>query len=348
MDKKPIILLILLVVLYACSGEILQSEPVKLRLMTHDSFDIGQETMAEFTEQTGIEVEIFKSGDAGAMVNKAVLAKDDPLADVLYGVDNTFLSRALINDIFIPYESENLTQVSEDLRLDPESGAVPVNFGDVCLNYDKSWFAATDLEPPENLETLVDPLYRGLTVVENPATSSPGLAFLLATISSYGEEGYLEYWQRLVDNDVLVTDGWEEAYYGAFTAASDGDRPIVVSYASSPPAEVYFAETTLDQSPTGAVVSPGSCFRQIEFAGILRGTDHEQEAQQLIDFMLGKTFQEDIPLHMFVYPVNQTAELPEVFKQFSEIPQQPANVPYQDIARFRESWVEQWTDVVLR
>jgi len=332
----------------SCGGQQSASEPIKLRLMTHDSFDISQETMTAFAEQTGVEVEIFKAGDAGAVVNKAVLAKDDPLADVIYGIDNTFLSRALDSNIFIPYESGNLSQVNQSLRLDPENGAVPVDFGDVCLNYDKAWFADRELEAPEDLDSLIAPAYKGLTVVENPATSSPGLAFLLATISQYGESGYLEYWQMLVNNDVLVTDGWEEAYYGSFTAASDGDRPIVVSYASSPPAEVFFAEASLEAAPTAAVVSDLSCFRQIEFAGILRGTEYEKEAQQLIDFMLQRTFQEDIPLHMFVYPANESAQLPDVFEKFSVTPRVPATIPPQDIAANRESWVEAWTDVVLR
>ena len=267
---------------------------------------------------------------------------------MLYGVDNSFLSRALDSGIFIPYESENLAQIDVSLRLDPSNGALPVDFGDVCLNYDKAWFTASDLEPPQNLSDLIDPAYVGLTVVENPATSSPGLAFLMATINTFGEEGYLDYWQQLVNNDLLITDGWEEAYYGAFTAASDGDRPIVVSYASSPPAEVFFAEEPLDQAPTAAVVGDGSCFRQIEFAGILKGTDHEAEARQLVDFMLEKVFQEDIPLHMFVYPANETAVLPDVFVRFSITPEHPAMIPPQDIAANRESWIEAWTDVVLR
>jgi thiamine transport system substrate-binding protein len=316
--------------------------------MTHDSFDISQETIDEFTTQTGIQLEIFKAGDAGAVVNKAVLAKDNPLADVLFGVDNTFLSRALDNDIFLPYQSPRLDQIADQLKLDPQNRALPVDFGDVCLNYDKAWFAENDLQPPANLADLADPAYAGLTVVENPATSSPGLAFLLATISTYGEEGYLDYWQQLLDNDVLVADGWEAAYYGSFTAASDGDRPIVVSYASSPPAEVYFAEEPLQEAPTAAVVTDGSCFRQIEFVGILKGSEHEAQAQQLVDFLLDKTFQEDIPLHMFVFPANETAVLPEVFAQFSQIPDQPATIPPQDISAKREIWIEAWTNTVLR
>jgi thiamine transport system substrate-binding protein len=334
--------------LAACSGGGESDEPVTLRLMTHDSFDISQETIDAFTGETGHQIEIFKAGDAGAVVNKAVLAKDDPLADVLFGLDNTFLSRALDNDIFLPYESPLLEQIDASLQLDPEHRALPVDFGDVCLNYDKAWFADSELDPPANLDDLVDPAYAGLTVVENPATSSPGLAFLLTTISTYGEDGYLDYWSQLRDNDVQIADGWESAYYGSFTAASDGDRPIVVSYASSPPAEVYFAEEVLEEAPTAAVVSDGSCFRQIEFAGILAGTEHEAQAQQLVDFLLDEIFQEDIPLHMFVFPANESAVLPGVFDDFSQIPEQPATIAPQEISANREAWIEAWTDTVLR
>jgi thiamine transport system substrate-binding protein len=185
--------------------------------------------------------------------------------------------------------------------------------------------------------------------VENPATSSPGLAFLLATISAFGEEGYLAYWQALVDNGVLVVADWSSAYYGEFTAASEsGTRPIVVSYASSPPAEVYFAETALDEAPTAAVTSPSTCFRQIEFVGILQGTENERAAQQLVDFLLSKTFQEDIPLNMFVYPANETAVLPPVFAEHSAIPAEPATLHYDLISDNREAWVQAWTEVVVR
>lgn len=344
MNRVLILVFLLLFGLSACG----EPEPVTLRLMTHDSFDISAETMASFTEETGISVDIFKAGDAGTVVNLAALAKDDPLADVLFGVDNTFLSRALDSDIFVPYQSPVLEEIRSDLLLDPQYRALPVDFGDVCLNYDRAWFLRNSLEPPQSLDDLIAPAYAGLTVVENPATSSPGLAFLLATIANYGEDGYLDYWRQLVENDVLVTDGWEDAYYGAFTAASDGDRPIVVSYASSPPAEVYFAETALETAPTAAVVSDGSCFRQVEFVGVLNGTEHEEEAKMLVDFILSRPFQEDIPLHMFVYPANERAELPEVFLQHSEIPTDPSTIAPEEIAANRETWVQAWTETVLR
>ena len=241
---------LLLLLTAACTP----SGPVTLTLMTHDSFEISEETIAAFTEETGIIVEILKSGDGGEMVNKAILAKDDPLADVLFGVDNTFLSRALDNDIFVAYDSPALANIDASLQLDSQNRALPVDYGDVCLNYDKAWFADSDLEPPTGLEDLADPAYSGLTVVQNPATSTPGLAFLLATVGHFGEDGYIAYWESLVANDLLVTNGWEDAYWGEFSGASDGTRPIVVSYASSPPAEVLFAAEPIDEAPTAAVV----------------------------------------------------------------------------------------------
>jgi thiamine transport system substrate-binding protein len=224
---------------------------------------------------------------------------------------------------------------------------LPVDYGDVCLNYDKAWFAEAGIEPPQTLSDLTNAAYQDLTVVENPATSSPGLAFLLATIDTFGEDGYLDFWRNLRDNGVLVTNGWEDAYYGHFTAASDGDRPIVVSYASSPPAEVYFAEEELEEAPTAAVTGDGSCFRQIEFVGILRGTEQEEAAQALVDFMLSPTFQEDIPLNMFVYPANENADLPQVFTNYSVVPENPATVDPAAIDQNREEWLEAWTETVI-
>ena len=328
--------------------EVASKEQAVITLMSHDSFSISEEVIAEFEATNNAKVEYLPSGDAGTAVNQAILSKNNPLADVFFGVDNTFMGRALEADIFEPYASPVLAEVSDDLMLDPQDRLLPVDYGDVCLNYDKAWFAEQGIDPPADLSALKDPAYKGLTVVENPATSSPGLAFLLATIGHFGEEGYLDFWQALRENDVLVVDGWEEAYWGQFSAASDGDRPIVVSYASSPPAEVYFAEETLDEAPTGVVLADGACFRQIEFIGILKGTQKRVLAEKLIDFMLSKRFQEDIPLQMFVFPANQTAALPDVFSRYAEIPEHPADVSPDAIERNREAWIEAWTETVLR
>jgi thiamine transport system substrate-binding protein len=296
-------------------------------------------------------VQFLQAGDTGLMLNQALLSKDNPMADVIYGVDNTFLSRALAGDILEAYESPSLEAIPDDLELDPGHRMLPVDYGDVCLNYDKGWFEEHDLAPPGDLPDLTLADYKGLTVAENPATSSPGLSFLLATIGRFGETGdytYLDYWTDLRANDLLVTDGWEDAYWGNFTYASDGDRPIVVSYASSPPVEVFYAEQPFDEAPTGVVVADGSCFRQIEFVGILQGTPNRDLAEQWIDFMLGTTFQEDIPLKMFVFPANSQAALPDVFARFALVPEKPAMVAPDAIEANRETWIEAWTRTVLR
>lgn len=319
-------------------------------VMTHDSFDASQSVIEAFQASCNCQVQFLKKGDAGLMLNQALLSKDVPLADVIYGIDNTFLSRALDGGILEPYQSPALADVTDTLKLDPTFNLLPVDYGDVCLNYDKTWFKEHDLAPPSDVPDLIEPQYKGLTVVENPATSSPGLAFLLVTIYRYGEIGeynYLNYWADLRANGLLVVEGWNDAYYGNFTYASKGDRPIVVSYASSPPVEVLFATTPFDEAPTAAIVAGGSCFRQVEFVGILKGTKNRDLAEKWIDFMLGTTFQEDIPLKMFVFPANSKATLPEVFRRFAVVPQQPAEVSPGDIEANREKWIQAWTETVL-
>jgi len=322
-----------------------------LTVVTHSSFDASEEVINAFKERCNCDIQFLLEGDTGLMLNKTLLSKNAPLADVIYGVDNTFLSRALAGDILEAYESPALADIPDDLELDPSFRLLPVDYGDVCLNYDKGWFKEHGLVPPDDLPALLQPEYKGLTVVENPATSSPGLAFLLTTIGRFGETGdytYLDYWAELRANDVLVTKGWEDAYWGAFTYASEGNRPIVVSYASSPPVEVYFADEPFEQAPTGVVAADGSCFRQIEFVGILKGTENRDLAEEWIDFMLSTTFQEDIPLKMFVFPANSRAALPDVFERFAVIPENPVSVAPDTIEANREIWIQAWVRTVMR
>jgi thiamine transport system substrate-binding protein len=319
-----------------------------ITLMTHDSFNIGKEVIATFEKENQVKVRFLKSGDAGAALVQAILSKDNPLADVFFGVDNTFFSRAIAADIFLPYASPLLAEIPVSLKLDQQNRLLPVDYGDVCLNYDKEWFRKNNLAPPTDLADLIKPAYRGLTVVENPATSSPGMAFLLATIGRFGEEGYLDFWKKMRENKVIVANGWEDAYYGHFTSASKGDRPIVVSYASSPPAVVHYAEKPLSEAPTAALVADNTTFRQIEFVGILKGTKEPELAKKLVDFMLSRGFQEDIPLQMFVFPANSTAKLPDVFVKHAVVADRPVIISPSAIEANRDSWIEAWTNVVLR
>ncbi len=355
MSTKNILLTTLLAIaltLAACAPSAAPTaapdQPRTLTVMTHDSFAVSEEVLAAFEQENNVKVRFLASGDTGSAVNKAILAKDAPLADVFYGVDNTFLSRALTEDIFEAYDSPLLAAIPPEFQLDaPQNRALPVDFGDVCLNYEVAYFQENQLPPPASLEDLLKPAYKGLTVVENPATSSPGLAFLFATVGHFGEDGYLDFWRGMVENDVRVVNDWEAAYYSEFTRWG-GERPIVVSYGSSPPFEVIFAEEPLDEPPTAAVTGEGSCFRQIEFVGILKGTENRDLAEKFVDFMLSPAFQEDIPLQMYVFPVNPEAQLDEVFLQYLAVPENPAALDPADIAAHRETWIQAWTDVVLR
>lgn len=320
-----------------------------LTIMTHDSFAASEAVIAAFEEENNVELVFLRSGDTGSALNRAILSKENPLADVFYGVDNTFLTRALEEDIFEPYESPLLSEIPEQFELDDQHRALPVDYGDVCINYDKDYFRKHNLAVPDTLELLALPDYRDLLVVENPATSSPGLAFLLATIAHFGEEGYLDYWNDLRENEVVIVNDWETAYYTHFSGSSGrGPQPMVVSYGSSPAAEVIFAETELDEAPTASIIGPETCFRQIEFVGILQGTSKRELAETFVDFMLSVTFQEDLPDQMFVFPVNENASLPEVFADNVQIPDEPAYMSPQEIEQNREAWIQAWTDTMLR
>lgn len=328
-------------------------QPQRLVLMSHDSFAVSEDVIRQFESEHNVTVEFLKAGDAGEALNKACLSKTNPLADVFFGVDNTFLSRAIGCDIFEPYASPALADIPGDLQLDPQNRLLPVDFGYVNLNYDRTWFEQRGLAVPQTLRDLTRPEYRGLLVAPNPATSSPGLAFLLTTVAAFGETGdytYLDFWRQLRANDLLVIDGWSEAYFNHFTvgSAGKGDRPLVVSYSTSPAADVFYSEGAKTQ-PDSANISPaGETFRQIEFIGVLKGTQQPELARAFVDFMLGKAFQEDIPLQMFVYPANNRAKLPDLFKQFAEQPKDPVEMNPNEIEANRERWVEAWTEVVLR
>jgi len=331
-----------------CGGGSGDDAPKQVVLVTHDSFVISDDVERAFRRRTGMRMRILQTGDAGEALTKALLTAGNPQGDVLFGVDSNLLSRALETELFEPYEPPQLERVDERYVLDPEHRATPIDHGEVCLNYDRTWFAERDLAPPDSLDDLTDPAYEGLLVVENAATSTPGLAFLLATVAAYGEGDWQDYWGRLRANDVLVVDGWEEAYNARFTgsAGRGGDRPIVVSYASSPAAEVIFRSPRPKRAPTGVVAD--SCIRQIEFAGVLRGTENEDGARQLIDFMLSRRFQEDVPLSMFVYPVVRGARLPPEFRKFAIVPRDLLELPPEEIEANRDRWVKEWTAVVLR
>jgi thiamine transport system substrate-binding protein len=317
-------------------------------LMSHDSFAVSPSVLAAFTRETGYKVKMLKSGDAGEAVDKAILVRDHPVADAFFGVDNTFLTRALDNHLFASYTAKGLASVPSRFQLDPDHHVTPIDSGDVCVNDDLAWFGHNGHpSAPRSLADLTKPAYRKLLVVENPASSSPGLAFVLATIAASGTNGWHDYWRALRANGVRVDDGWEQAYDTDFTAASkSGDRPLVVSYATDPAADVAYSNGK-KTTPTVGVV-PGTCFAQVEFAGVLEHAKNPAGARALIDFMLTRRFQEDVPLEMYVYPVLPAAKLPPVFVRFAVQPVHPFAMSASTIGSHRNAWIDEWTRIVLQ
>ena len=337
-----IVLTSLALAVASCGGG--GESPPSLTLIAHDSFAEGvtEETFAAFTEATGIDVEVLAAGDAGSLVNQAVLSKENPLADVLFGVDDTFLSRALAEGIFEVYKSSAIDTVHPEL-VDSQHRVTPIDYGDVCINYDKAWFESTSFIVPDRLDELRAQLYASHLSVEHPATSSPGLAFMLATIAEFGEDGWLGFWADLKEGGVRVASDWSTAYFTDFSVHG-GPSSMVVSYGSSPPAEVLFAEEPIDSPPNGVIEA--GCYRQVEYAGILAGTPHSEAAGKLIDFMLSIEFQEQIPLSWFVFPANRDAALPKVFADHAVIPANPARLAPDYIAENRDRWIDEWIGVM--
>ncbi|MDH6700467.1 thiamine ABC transporter substrate-binding protein [Streptomyces sp. MAA16] len=344
-----------LVTLSACGGSGgggAAADSKTVTLVSHDSWAVSKKVVADFEKRSGYTLKVLKDGDAGQAVNKAILTKDNPQGDVFFGVDNTLLSRALDNGLFQPYTAKGAGTVEARYRADQDKQRVtPIDSGDICVNYDKAYFSAHKLTPPTSFDDLTKPAYKNLLVTENAATSSPGLGFLLGTAARYGDGGWPAYWKKLKANGVKVVDGWEQAYNEEFSGSAGGrkakgDRPLVVSYASSPPAEVVYADPRPATAPTG--VATGTCFRQTEYAGLLSNARNTAGGKALIDFLIGKEFQQDMPLNMFVYPVVEGAKVPAVFTEYGPQAGDPQTLAPDRIAAHRDQWVKTWTSLVLK
>ncbi len=375
MIRRPMAIigvLITMVVLSACGSSTTRSAPERtadpapimtdgtlprfpegttLRVVTHDSFAVSSEVLDAFTAETGITVEILAQGDAGVMVNGAILTKDRPQGDLLFGIDENMLTAAFDAGLFQPYRAARLDGVPVSYQVDDQHRVTPIDHGDVCVNFDRRWYADRGSSVPSRFEELADPATRGQLAVEDPSSSSPGLAFLLATIAQFGggddvgsNPAWLEYWRSLKANGVSVVDSWDAAYYGSFSGSSgEGDRPLVVSYSSSPPAEVLDTSLAVEDTPTGVIAE--TCYRQIEFAGVLAGARNPRAAQAFIEFMLGDSFQQDMPSLMYVYPVVEGTMLPETFAKYTTPVAEPLTLPFDEVAANRERWISQWASV---
>ena len=308
------------------SNSSIDATPNEVTLLAYDAFTPKEGIFDAFTAATGAKVKVVTGGDSGVLISKAILTAGTPEGDVLWGLDNTLLSRAQKAELLTSYE--------------------PVDTGDICVNYDKRWFASRNIAPPTSLEDLALPAYKNLLVVQDPVASSPGLGFLLGTIAHFGVDKWQNYWKSLKENGVRVSPDWTSAYTIDFSGSSGkGKYPLVISYGSSPPAEVLYAEKPIDTPPTAVIES--TCFRQTEYVGALRGTRNPNLAAQLISYLLDVPFQESMPLSLFVFPVNKKAALPELFTKFAVAPKNPLTLDPTDIEKNRDAWLNSWREIIL-
>lgn len=306
--------------LSGCSSLFGDATPNEVTVVTHDSAVFTKDVIAEFKKQTGITIKQIKAGDVGAMTNKLVLTKDAPIADLVYGIDNTFSGVATENDII-------------------DGALEPVDFGDVCFNYDKDWFANHEQPAPKSIKDLTKPAFKGLTVVTNPTTSSPGLAFLATTVSVFGDNGWEQYWTALKSNDVKVAAGWEDAYFTDFSGSTGkGEYPIVLSYSSSPAFEVR----DNGESQTEAILD--GCFRQTEYVGVLKHAKNPDAAKKLALFLINEPFQNTLADNMYVYPVLESVALPKAWAEFARAAKKTYGDEL-DINKNRKAWLAKWSEI---
>ena len=329
-NSRILIASFFVVIASACSSPTANTStdatPNEVTLLAYDAFTPQEGIFDAFTAATGAKVKVVTSGDTGTLISKAILTAGNPEGDVLWGLDNTLLSRAQKAELLTSYE--------------------PVDYGDICVNYDKQWFASRNIAPPTSLEDLALPTYKNLLTVQDPVASSPGLGFLLGTIAHFGADNWQGYWKSLKANGVHIAPDWNTAYTIDFSGSSGkGKYPLVVSYGSSPPAEVLYAEKPIDIPPTAVIES--TCFRQTEYVGALRGARNPNNATLLISYLLDIPFQESMPLSLFVFPINKKATLPDLFTQFAVTPKNPLTLDPVDIEKNRDSWLSTWRDILL-
>lgn len=310
-------------------------------LVTHDSWAADKALLAKFTAQTGYTVKVLASGDAGQLANKLVLTKGNPTGDVTFGVDNTFASRVVDSGALEAYSPKDLPASAQQFAPTGRGAEdlTPVDFGDVCVNVDNAWYTAKKLTPPASFADLVKPEYKNQFVTPAASSSSPGMAFLLATIAQYGDDGWQDYWKKLMANGTKLTSGWSDAWNVDYTAGGGtGSRPIVLSYNTSP------ADTIKDGKATTSALLD-TCFQSVEYAGVLAGAKNPDGARAFIDFMLGDDFQKALPEAMYVFPVNTALPLPAAWQQAAKVPQKPLTVDPAQITKNRDTWLRQWQDV---
>jgi len=366
--KKILILLITLsTLLNGCIGAIpvgdedsetnavpIQESDGVLDILTYDASGLSDELLSDFTATTGYEINLIKTGDVGSILNIMAQTKDAPQADLMLGLDNTFLAQAIQMGLLQSHMS-NHGELLDSVKISYSGGlATPFDHGYVCLNYDSAVVDGVNMSVPTSLWNLTEEEWKGKVAIPSPLSSSPGRAFLTATVDYFANDvdngtDYTDWWYEMEGNDLIITSGWSEAYethysggYGPWTDGHIGDANIVVSYCHSPGVEAFFGG---NYTNSVALNLPRASFHQVEYTGIIAGAGDAQAAAAFIDYLLSEEVNANMPTQNSMYSVLKGQDLPETdgYRHHALIPEQPAEVTPTEIAEGLEDWLVEWS-----
>jgi len=317
----------------------------KLVVYTYSSFaSWGAAPFIEeaFEKKHDVDVQFVATGDARMMLTKLLTEREAgrPGADVFVGVGSVDLSMARGEDLFVPLTGEdipNLASVREDLLIDPTNSLIPYEHSYVTLVYDSQVLAVEDV--PLTFEQLLDPKYKKMLILEDPRTSSVGLAFLLWTIHQYGDPGYLDYWRKLLPNVLTITQGWSAAY-DLFLAR---EAPIVVSFST----DTAYSVIEEGSARYKVMLLNSQGYRSIYLMGIVKGTKQQGLCKELLDFVLSPEVQERISTTEWMFPANRKTLLPVLFYQNAVFPPDPVMVPSERIGENLDRWLLEWAGIIV-
>ena len=296
-----------------------KSDPARANeviVYTYDSFSgewgSGPEIARLFEEKYGIKVTYADCGDSGQILSKAVLEKADPYADVLIGLDNNLSAQAAESGVLLEYKPQNAdTLISKDLSDELNNGGkwllTPYDYSHFAMIYD----SLSDIPAPTSLEDLTNEVYSKKIILMDARTSTVGLGFE-AWVKAIYQDKADDYMKRLEPSILTVAPGWSVGY-GMFT---DGEAPLCISYTTSPAYHVEYDEGDRFK----ALVFEQGHVRQIEGAGIVKGTKNLKGAKLFMDFLISDEAQNIIPLTQWMFPANKNIELPESYKAAAPVP----------------------------
>lgn len=340
----------------ACDSEVqVRESDGTLKILTYDIFQgYSNELIEQFVNQTGIQVEVIRTDDAGGILDQMMLTQMAPQADLMLGLDNTYLPTALENCLLIEHNAtpENLTQSSRDFY-DGEM-ALPFDEGDVCLNYDEDALLASNISVPTSLWDLTEPEWNGKLAIPSPITSSPGRAFLVATYDYFTDETNAEqgnmstWWKAIADNGAIFTSGWTESYttyytggYGEYTEGYIGGAYMTVSYCHSPGVEAFFAE---NYTHSTSLVLPKSSFHQVEYTGVIHGAAEVDAARLFIQYITSPEVNINMPIYNSMYSVIEGNDLPETngYLYHSDVVNSTSTITNEIIEQYMDEWLIEW------